>query len=292
MPIPSFAHDNKEKSKEEQKEPYSFSFDFDKMAESFFLEQNKTASSSSSLASSGASPKIHLEDLLQKKKKILDKVSFNLEEKGRKIKIYFEAGQYLSRILGLEEVDSKWKKYIHADESLFWNRENLFSIYKKEKKKKEAILNRIVALQKEMEDIRKNPDLFLKREHFKKDYLEKRTEKETYLALTDTVMAFMGASAKKNLELLRKAKPWHLWLHAKDFPGPHVLISCPRGGRGMSEQLIFQVAKWLCLAQFKKNPPPPKVHFILAECRYVRPIKGDKLGRVSYQNHRTLIYKI
>ncbi|NJL25746.1 MAG: hypothetical protein HC902_11610 [Calothrix sp. SM1_5_4] len=35
-----------------------------------------------------------------------------------------------------------------------------------------------------------------------------------------------------------------------------------------------------------------RFHVLVAECRHVRPIKGDKLGRVTYRDERVLIYRI
>ena len=279
--------DNQSNQHREKNPLKATSKDFDEMAQAFLKEYNRNKNKNKN---GTQNPKAHFELLLSKKRKILKKLFLNLEEKKEKIQRYLQLSQHLNGVLNLKDVDLKWDKDLDHGKSLPWNREKIFSSYKKEKQKYKTILERILIVEEEIKALQKNPDFYLKKENLKQDYLQKRKGKETYLILTDKMMAFMGTSAKKNMELLRRAKPWYLWLHAKDLPGPHVLLACPRGEE-VEEKHLLQVAGWLRLAQFKKKLPPVEFCVVIAECRYVRPIKGDRLGRVSYQNSRTLIYR-
>ena len=268
--------------------------DFDEVSQRFLKEQSerkkKGIEQDKRNKGKQENSEIQFKHLIQKKQKILEKILLNLKEKEQKTQKYLKLGHYLNGVLRLEEVDLKWEKDIDYAKSLSWNRDRIFALYKKEKQKCHTMLKRISVLKEEIENLYKSPDSHVKKENFKRDYLDTRKRKETYLILTDKVMAFMGTSAQENLRLLRRSKPWHLWLHAKDMPGPHILVECLRGYK-LREEDLLKAVKWLYGFQFKKNLPPVEFCVIVAECRYVRPIKGDKLGRVSYQNHRTFIYK-
>ena len=112
------------------------------------------------------------------------------------------------------------------------------------------------------------------------------------LELESGVLAFIGKSAKDNLLLLRNAKPWFLWMHLKDLPGSHVIVVKNKNQK-ISENDLHVVAKWLLSQQFqnKKHKMGEKFDVIYTECRYVKPIKGNKTGLVNYQNEKSLTVK-
>lgn len=112
------------------------------------------------------------------------------------------------------------------------------------------------------------------------------------LELENGMSAYIGKSAKDNLLLLRSAKPWFLWLHLRDYPGAHVIVVKNKSQKLTPKELIT-VAQWLLKQQFKSktNRLGDKFDVIYAECRYVRPIKGNKSGLVNYQNESTLTVK-
>lgn len=111
------------------------------------------------------------------------------------------------------------------------------------------------------------------------------------LQLADGIEAYLGKSASDNLALLRKAQPWDAWLHLRDFPGAHVIVRLKRG-QVLSPAQLQEIGSWLIdqTVSKKKVHASERVRYdvLLAECRFVRPIKGDKLGRVQYQNERTI----
>ena len=96
----------------------------------------------------------------------------------------------------------------------------------------------------------------------------------------------IGKSAKENLLLLRKAKAWYLWMHLKDVPGSHLILEKPKN-RELSDKEIRSAA--LELMRANKIEAGEKAVVQFAECRYIRPIKGDKLGRVTVSQERTLL---
>lgn len=103
------------------------------------------------------------------------------------------------------------------------------------------------------------------------------------LALSDGKIAWMGRSAADNLALLRKARGWDLWLHLRDYPGAHAVIQRNRG-QAMSSVERDRVAGWLAEESLGSRARGQRLEVVMTECRFVRPIKGDKMGRVNYQN--------
>jgi predicted ribosome quality control (RQC) complex YloA/Tae2 family protein len=108
------------------------------------------------------------------------------------------------------------------------------------------------------------------------------------------MVAYMGRSAKDNLALLRSAQAWDLWLHLKDYPSAHVIIRRPRG-QEISQEEIARTARWLAqeaTASKRELRAGDTFEIQFAECRYVRPIKGDRLGRVTVLNPKVLRLKL
>jgi predicted ribosome quality control (RQC) complex YloA/Tae2 family protein len=113
------------------------------------------------------------------------------------------------------------------------------------------------------------------------------------LHLTDNLHVAVGKSGRDNLEILRRAHPWDLWLHVKDRPSAHAVLSRPKGAK-ISDEILRQAGQWLIrmsLGPKFKDHEGEKFEILSAECRYVSPIKGDHLGRVTYRNERVLRIK-
>lgn len=98
------------------------------------------------------------------------------------------------------------------------------------------------------------------------------------------IVASIGKSAADNLALLRKARAWDLWVHLKDEPSAHGIIF-RRRNQDVSREQIEKVAFGILRQKNGKDLSfSSRVDVVVVECRYVRPIKGDRLGRVQYQN--------
>lgn len=109
--------------------------------------------------------------------------------------------------------------------------------------------------------------------------------KSRKLDLGNGASALCGKSASDNLNILRQARAWDLWLHLKDYPGAHGIIFREKN-QNLSLEDLKKVAEWVIResSAAKGFSWGSKYDVVVAECRFVRPIKGDKLGRVTYQN--------
>jgi predicted ribosome quality control (RQC) complex YloA/Tae2 family protein len=89
--------------------------------------------------------------------------------------------------------------------------------------------------------------------------------------------------------LLRKAKPWYLWMHLKDLPGNHLFVEKNKN-RELNQKELLLAAKELI--KFKKEKLSGENFPVqYTEVRFIRPIKGDKLGRVRVQQEQVLVVR-
>lgn len=107
------------------------------------------------------------------------------------------------------------------------------------------------------------------------------------------VNVLMGKNAVENLKLLRQAKAWDLWVHLKDYPSAYAILQKPKD-KNVSDQVLIQASQWLVKESIKnkKNMDGAKLSVVIVECRHVRPIKGDKLGRVTYHHPREMLITV
>lgn len=119
--------------------------------------------------------------------------------------------------------------------------------------------------------------------------LQKTETKGRTLNLASGKQAVYGRSAKDNLAILRQARAWDLWMHLKDEPGAHAIIFREKN-ENVGQNDIEEVAQWLYQESHGKKTRMVGLRFevIVVECRFVRPIKGDNLGRVNY--HSPTVY--
>ncbi len=103
--------------------------------------------------------------------------------------------------------------------------------------------------------------------------------------LGDGLTAFMGKSAQDNLNLLRKARAWDFWLHLRDYPSAHAILFREKH-QAVSPEHFRQVGAWLVAESLSASQQMGDFDLLICESRFVRPIKGDKLGRVNYSNER------
>lgn len=236
-----------------------------------------------------------LKKLIAKKEKAIEKVKLDLEKKEssphQKIGEWIKANQSL-------DVSSEYKSLIDPQKSLSANIETLFQKAKSIKKSIQGTQERLMLLKKELEDLKLGK---LKPGPVEKGQKSKRAQslfsnieaKGRTVQLSSGHSMYSGKSGKDNLKLLREAKAWDLWLHLKDFPGSHGIIKKNKSEE-LSDQLLKEASVKLIEGSFKKSQDPKNYdHFevVIAECRHVKPIKGDRLGRVTYQKAKTLRVK-
>ncbi|MCS7240332.1 MAG: NFACT RNA binding domain-containing protein [Candidatus Bipolaricaulota bacterium] len=95
----------------------------------------------------------------------------------------------------------------------------------------------------------------------------------------------VGRSAKENEEILRRASPHDLWLHARDVPGAHVLIK--NGGRRVPEETLIRAAQ--LAAWYSKARGERKVEVSYTEARYLRKPKGSPPGMVNMLRENVIV---
>ena len=110
-------------------------------------------------------------------------------------------------------------------------------------------------------------------------------------SLPSGAVAYLGKSAQDNMKILRAAKSWDYWMHLRDMPGAHAIIHRDRQ-QNIADEEIRQVARWVIQESVKSKQKleGQKFEVILTECRFVKPIKGDRLGRVNFSNEKNFIY--
>jgi predicted ribosome quality control (RQC) complex YloA/Tae2 family protein len=182
---------------------------------------------------------------------------------------------------------------VNPDESLSWNIEHAFHRAKENERKSEGTRDRIAQVTEELLELQKlGPARFdrpVKGVSAKQQesLLAKASARGRRHQIGD-LEVFIGKSAADNLAILRKAQPFDLWLHLRDFPGAHAIMRRTRG-RNVTDAELREAGEWVVEQSLgKRAQPGERYDMLIVECRYVRPIKGDKLGRVNYSNDRVM----
>ncbi len=111
------------------------------------------------------------------------------------------------------------------------------------------------------------------------------------MAWEDGQEFFVGLSAQDNMELLRQARAWDMWLHLRDQPGAHGILRRERRQQ-VSDDRLKEAGLFLISNQKGLKPEPgERWALMVAERRFVQPIKGDSLGRVQVRNERSIFLK-
>lgn len=154
--------------------------------------------------------------------------------------------------------------------------------------KRQGQSERIEILKKEIQELEKQKYKPPSLQKTKKDFMVAAKATGRTLELAVNLKAYLGKSAADNLSLLRKARAWDLWFHLKDYPGAHAIIHQEKGHE-VSLAEIQRVAQWVARESLQKKSLDlgQKLAVVVVECRFVRPIKGDRLGRVNYHSEKT-----
>lgn len=240
--------------------------------------------------------------MVQKKKKTLQLIQQDVEHKQQKQ--WFEVGEWL-KLEGHLGVPKEWNEYIDSSQSLSWNIQNCFSRAKELREKIKNAQTKAHELALEIANLESAPaENVQEKEHLPSAATE-RKQKANGSINTDApnqwiqktgakvrtfslkgVQAYLGKSAKDNITLLRHANPWDLWLHLKDYPSGHAILRRNRNQK-ISDQDLVAIAQWL-IQETQRSLTHGSFDVIIAECRHVLPIKGDRLGRVTYRQERVI----
>lgn len=101
---------------------------------------------------------------------------------------------------------------------------------------------------------------------------------------SDGITFYAGKNNRQNDELtMRMAQPDDIWLHTKDIPGSHVLITGVKGE--LPESTLYEAA--VIAATLSKAGTSSKVAVDYAPRKNVRKPGGAKPGMVVYEGYRT-----
>lgn len=223
---------------------------------------------------------------LEKKQKALVSLQAQLEkDEARK---HHELGELLK---SSESIPAEYQELYDQKLTVVENMQKAFAKAKDLARKHQGVLDRVEILKKEIikleKDIQANPTLdFATTQSLPSTatrLLEKSNSKGRKKVFADGIEAVLGKSASDNLAILRQAQAWHLWMHLKDDPGAHAIILRGRN-QNVPPQVIEEVAEWVMKESSGSKHLGQGVRYevIVVECRHVRPIKGDRLGRVTY----------
>ncbi len=229
-----------------------------------------------------------LEKDLAKKKKALTEIQKPLDSK--ETQEWYQLGELL-KTKKMADVGREWDLFLDRKRSQAWNLEQCFQKAKQLVKKRQGTLARKKIVEAEIQLLETQMDVEISRlgqiepaPTKRKLLVEVKTRKKV---LESGLVAFLGKSAADNMKILRQSQAWDLWLHLRDYPSAHAIIQRNKNQEIPREQLN-QVAAWLAQESLHKKIllPGTRLEIVYTECRHVRPIKGDKLGRVHYQNER------
>ncbi len=232
-----------------------------------------------------SSAAVNKDKIIQKKKSAVEELKTSLSSD--EDVLLKEFGQWLLSHNG--EPPEKWKAYYDSQLSHTENAQLVFEKSKKLAHKKEGVQERVDLLLQEIEALESGQAPEPKKK-VTSQIIEKSDARAKRFPISEKYELLIGKSGADNLKLLRKAGGHDYWLHLRDYPGSHGILHRNKG------QDISDVDMQLAIQRFVKESHAAKhelkkgdpVDVIICECRFVRPIKGDKLGRVNYQNERHL----
>ena len=94
----------------------------------------------------------------------------------------------------------------------------------------------------------------------------------------------VGRNSRQNEALLKDARGEDLWLHAKDIPGSHVLVTS--GGQDVPEDTLVLAAK---LAAYYSKARGRQTQVDYTPRRHVKKTPGGGPGLVHYTGEKSLI---
>ncbi|AZZ35956.1 DUF814 domain-containing protein [Bdellovibrio sp. qaytius] len=269
----------------------------------WFDRRAKTKVNESSVGSAGGSP---YEKWMQQRKKDLQKKQKALqqidEQKNELLKTpWAEIGNHL-KTHGFKDLPLEWTPYVDFKQKPSFNIEKAFEKSKQvahkilgaEERKKQLALEIELASDVSEDRFQKHlGDLSVKQA---KQGLRKATEgsfRKLNIDGENPVSVLMGKNAGENLKLLRQAKAWDLWIHLKDYPSAYAILQKPKD-KNVSDHVLIQASQWLVKESIKnkKQMDGAKLSVVIVECRHVKPIKGDKIGRVTYHHPREMLITV
>lgn len=198
-------------------------------------------------------------------------------------------GEWLKVHNDLENMPIEWNEHYNKRQNRTWNIENSFVQAKKNHAKIAGTQGRIAELEVEIAALQRGETA--PRKPAKDKSLLAQAELRGKTVELGVGRLFIGKSGADNLKLLRKAKPWYLWLHIKDYPGAHGILEKQKSTKDLNRADLENAA----IAIIKQSLPKGQsgsFSVIYTECRYVRPIKGASSGQVTYSHEKVLAVRV
>ncbi len=234
---------------------------------------------------------------IDKKTKALEAIQKQVEK--LQSEPWAEVGEYLKNE-GMKNLPAEFTAYVNFAKSASQNMQNCFDKAKAAKSKVVGALQRVKIIRDELSGLEDLSDTkfqsFLKKQVSQKNKIPERKIEGRFRKQTSDdgrLVAYMGKSAADNIDLLRKSKAWDFWLHLKDYPSAHAIIHRQKD-QSVSDKDISHFAGWLVKEGMKDKQAQMggKFMVVIVECRHVKPLKGDKLGRVTYHNAREILIAV
>lgn len=205
-------------------------------------------------------------------------------------------GEHL-KTFGLKNLKPEWSIYVDFEKKVSHNIQKCFEKAKAAQTKVVGAEQRLQILKKEVADLGE-----LSEEKFKQSLilLENKRKKSPPRPVEGRLrkielsggesVAYMGKSAADNMKLLKQSKPHDLWLHLRDYPSAHAIVHLQKN-QSLADSDLRKVGKWLLSEGLSKSQADlgGKYAVVVVECRHVKPLKGDKMGRVTYHNAREIL---
>ncbi len=103
--------------------------------------------------------------------------------------------------------------------------------------------------------------------------------------VVDGFTILVGKSATDNDKVTFKAAgPGDLWLHARDYPGSHVVIIS--GKKQVPDKVLYAAAALAAEGSGAKNDTAPEI--MVTERKWVRKLKGGKPGQVTVERFKSI----
>lgn len=217
------------------------------------------------------------------------------------IQQYQNLGDFL-KVYGDKNIPEDLVHLMNYSQSVSWNIQNCFHKAKQLKDKITGAAKRAQFIQEELvylDDLSKEKfNEHLKKQAQIKEFRAQRDKpsgdyRKLNLTEDGMLVCLMGKSAADNLKLLRQSKSWDYWIHLKDYPSAHAIIQRNKNQK-ISDDSLIKACQWLAKESVKSNDSlkGARLSAVIVECRHVRPIKGDKIGRVTYHHPREMLITV
>lgn len=222
---------------------------------------------------------------LAKKKKALKKI--NKDSGTINGAAYLDFAQLLET--DPDTAKNRYPHFYNAKKNPHKLKDEYFEKFKKQNAKRARVQDRVHDLEKEIESL-ESMNGFERSSYkiFKQKSVElKPGVKTRKFQLSSDLLAYFGKSAADNLKLLRSAKSWHLWFHIKDIPSSHMILFKDKA-RNVTDSEVQSLLTWFLKEVIGNDQDVSGYEVLMTECRYVKPIKGDKIGRVNYSHEKVI----